>query len=150
MLDQLAAYLFTFIVTATHVPGETAWPWARAAADACGTATAPRTCLRFVAQAVAEGGFHEAVLSGRCNDPAWRLRQRGSWWALSCDEGHAAGPWQVHPADIHASAFDLRTPAPGAKLAFGYWMRTHGGAWTTRARAEVIADAWLRSHPLAF
>ncbi len=152
MLDQLAAYLLTMIATLAHVPGETAWPWAHAIATACEsgrpTPAAPRECVRFTAQALAEGGFHEAVLDGRCNDPAWRRRQRGSWWALSCDEGHAAGPFQVHPGDVHATALDLRTPSPGASLAFDYWRKTKGGAWTTRAAAERIAAAWLTSHPV--
>lgn len=142
---MMAAYLLALLVMVGKVPSEVAWPWATAIAGVCDT---PTRCVLFTSQAIAEGGFREAVLDGRCNDLEWRRRQRGSWWASACDYGHAAGPWQCHPKDSGGTPYDLRTPGTGTRLAWAYWRRAPG-AWTTRERARVIAEVWTRAHPLA-
>lgn len=132
---MLAAYLLALLVTRGHVPTDTAWTWAQAAAATCPDA---KTCTRFVSFALAEGGFAPDVLSGACNRRPSR--------AAPCDNGHAWGPWQVHPEDAGTTGATLLTPLEGTRAAFAYWSRCPG-AWSTWRTGDAIARAWLLSHP---
>lgn len=132
---MIAAYLLALLVLRGHVPTDTAWTWAQAAANTCPDV---RTCTRFVSFALAEGGFRADVLSGACNRHPSR--------ATPCDHGRAWGPWQVHPEDAATTGPELLRPEDGARLAFRYWIRCPG-AWSTWRTGEAIASSWLASHP---
>lgn len=140
----MIALILAMIMAVSHRDADTIRPWAEAISAECADAS-KLTCLRFAAQAAAEGGFAPYVLDGRCNDPRWLSRQRGchikGGWC-PCDAGHAAGPWQMHFADMGLSPEDARDPVRGTAAAWAYWRRAPG-AWTTRAMAYTIADRWL-------
>jgi hypothetical protein len=125
--------LLAALIAWTHLPAATLDPWAGAMADVC---TGERECLTLAAQAFVEGGFSAPVLSGECNDAAWRAQQRG-WWRHACDGGLAHGPWQLHDARAaHAS------PELQASVALET-MRRHPRAWTTWRQARAQAEWWM-------
>lgn len=108
-------------------------PWADAIADVC---TSREDCILTAAQAFVETRFLDWVVDQRCNDPTWRIAQRG-WVRKACDSGLAYGPWQVHDERFRGASPEFQASVAHSLI------HSHPEAWTTRRAARSHAAWWL-------
>jgi hypothetical protein len=123
----------------TH--GSKTAPYADALAAHC---RSRRECLSLLAIAYWESGFSDFVLDFRCNDSAWRAKQKSEWLReKACDSGESVGPWQIH--DL---AFVGSSPDKQATKAVELF-RDSPARWTVwrRGWAQQQVTAWMGAHP---
>ena len=128
-------YLTDFLTVQTRRPVAELQPWADAMVDVC---QSKLSCLRQASLAVQESHFAPHVVDQSCNDSVWRRTHRVD---RICDGGKSYGPWQVMDPKFQGAdaAFQASVVAE--------MMKTRPEAWTTRAAAWNLADAWLAAHP---
>lgn len=126
-------------------------------ADAIAVATdaahhGERFALELAAVAVEESHLTDYVLSGQCNDPAWRrspegLRAMAHDSRGNCDGGSAIGAWQVHTYPGGPSVRDLLDVHVAACIVARLWDASPY-LWTTWARATKRVYLWqIQQHP---
>jgi hypothetical protein len=133
---QLAEYLLRTVLSWTSLTTPQIEPYTSALASSGASST---EALALVSLAKVEGGWLPFVLDHRCNDPAWRARQRG-WMRGACDAGLARGPFQLHGAEG-------MTPAEEVKLAL-YLFRHGDQNWSRWREGRDQAAWWRAKHPL--
>ena len=106
-----------------------------------------KRALELAAVAVLETRLAVWVSDGSCNLARWRAAHPDR---APCDDGHAWGPFQVHPGrHIDALVGHHVTTVELLESIEVPWRlyAVHPEAWTTRARAARAARTWAGAHP---